>query len=225
MTPYKKYAVLGTLVDRAVCMPYSKPYVLCEGIRQTWWNNVPITADIINAADALHRILQEPTAERDWSTADFAVDPAGPWWSKTKNDFFQLSLDDQSWLLAKLVSTAARAAEAIEEKAVEEKWTWLWSQPSLAMPGDHYPQILRPDLVAGLDKDSCVLIDLKTTKDASNQFKNREGLKKPTDDFHEWSKRLKHSGFNPKRRWILSVSTGEEARDPHKWIGIRRRRF
>ena len=92
-----KYTLLGTLVDRAVCMPYAKPQVLRRGHRRRkgdddkWVTDASICEDIAEAAAFLVRSLESRSASRRWSKAELALDPAGPWWSKTRNDFLALS--------------------------------------------------------------------------------------------------------------------------------------
>lgn len=133
-----KNAVLGVLVDRAICMPYAKPQLLSDGHRTHNGDQVEsISSDTIDAAGFLRDCLSESAeASRDhhWSAAHLAVDPAGPWWSKTVHDFYGVTARDRKWVLDRLIPTVALAGEALTESAVDEQWTWLWSQPSLARP-------------------------------------------------------------------------------------------
>ena len=163
-----KFTVLGTLVDRAVSMPYAKPHVLHKGHRNEWdkvarkWQRVTsVQEDVREAADFITRILESRNANREWSKAEIAIDPAGPWWSKTRDDY--LGLDDRSmeWVLDRFGQTAGLAAKDIEAKAVDQEWTWPWSQPSFATPGRNRPSITRPELIAGLCPTQCELADLK----------------------------------------------------------------
>lgn len=213
------HAVLGTLVDRAVCMPYAKPQVLQRGHRCGWdeehhrWSKTAtIQEDVREAATFLGSSLESPSAYRDWSRAQLAVDPAGPWWSKTLDDFLALDDDSQRWVLERLESTAELAAGCLQEESVEQQWTWLWSQPSFAEPGSRRPKITRPDLVAGLDRHRCVIIDLKTTSrtDLSSVVADDQA-----QAFSTWSASLVAMGFWPVERWVLSVSTQEQR---HEWV-------
>lgn len=214
-----RYSVLGTLVDRAVCMPYAKPQVLQDGHRCDWigehrrWSRVAtIREDVRDAARFLASSLQSPKAVEDWSEAQLSVDPAGPWWSKTLYDFLALDDRTQRWVIDRLEVTANLAAECIQEESVEQQWTWLWSQPSFARPRGKRPRITRPDLVAGLDRHRCAIIDLKTTSrtDLSSVVADDQA-----QAFSTWSASLEAMGFWPVERWVLSVSTQEQR---YEWI-------
>lgn len=181
------HTIFGTLVDRAVCMPYAKPQVLRHGSRRhqdkdsrQWRTVAPISEDVAAAAKFLVTCLTEGGAKNRWSRAELALDPAGPWWAKARDDFFQLDNDDaREWILDYLEETAVFAAECIENEAVERGWDWLWSQPPLASPGKVRPSITQPDLVGGLDRKRIDVIDLKTTgkDDLRETVKSSQGIR------------------------------------------------
>lgn len=83
-----QYTVLGTLVDRAVCMPYARPQVLREGRRRrqkldgSWETMTSVQEDVALAADFIVRSLQSPAAQKRWSPAELALDAGGPWGRK-----------------------------------------------------------------------------------------------------------------------------------------------
>jgi hypothetical protein len=214
-----RYTVLGTLVDRAICMPYAKPHVLRSGHRcrwdedrREWVEQATIRADVDQAASLIVSSLESSTAQRDWSKADLALDPAGPWWSKVRDDFFDLDDDSREWVLDHLNATSDRAAERVQERAKQHNWEWLWSQPSFAVPGRDYPCITRPDLVAGLSSTRCVVLDLKTT---SKYDLSAVAGTNQEQSFGDWTKYLKAMGFDPVGQWVLAVSTVEERAE---WI-------
>lgn len=213
--------VLGTLVDRAVCMPYAKPQVLRHGFRRhrdedtgKWRSVAPISEDAAAAAEFLVTILTAPGADSRWSKAELTLDPGGPWWAKPRDDFFQLDDDARKWVLNRLEDTAVRAAECLENEAVDRGWAWLWSQPPLASPGKVRPSITQPDLIGGLDWKRCDIIDLKTTGKDDLRSAAKSGQ---TQVFGSWVASLRKMGFTPERCSVLVVSTTENRYD---WIGF-----
>lgn len=214
-----KYTVLGTLVDRAVCMPYAKPQVLRRGYRRQkdedsdhWTSVTSVREDVASAATFLVAVLKARGARGEWSRAALAVDPAGPWWSKTRTDFFSLAPGSRRWILDRLEVTADSAAMCIEEEAIERKWTWLWSQPALATPGPQRPSITRPDLIGGLDSKRCDVIDLKTTSTDDLQSVVKSGQ---SGTFDRWAEALSAMGFVPEAQVVLIVSSTE---DRWEWL-------
>ena len=205
--------VLGTLVDRAVSMPYSKPQLLRQGRRISWNpDKRSIVDDAIEAAVFLQKVLTARGVKHEWSKAVLAVDPAGPWWSKTRDDFCDaLSPDDQEWVTKRLVPTVSLAAQWIQDAARAERWTWLWSQPSFAVPGDDIPVITRPDLVAGYSATRCLVIDLKTTSGKLDE------VPWSTDRFGDWTDHLSAARFDVVGRWVLAVPTD---RTEALWIEV-----
>lgn len=208
-----RHTVLGTLVDRAVCMPYAKPQILRRGRRRyrgedgRWRSAATITEDVAEAASLLVKALSSRFADREWSKAELAVDPAGPWWSKPRDDFLSLGVDEREWVLDRVEDTAQHAATALEQAAVKRDWTWMWSQPSFAKPGKVRPNITRPDIVGGLDWRHCEVIDLKTTSqgDLGAVVKASEQARL----FASWTTSLSALRFIPVRCSVLTVSTAE----------------
>jgi hypothetical protein len=219
-----KAKVLGSLVDRAVSMPYSKPKQLKDGYRLEWDaqkrrpdKERSITEDTADAAESLRSALTDPTVGDDWSKAELCVDQAGPWWAKSRNDFCGLTPkpDAQDWVIDRLAATVERAANAIQAAAMDEQWTWLWSQPSFAVPGKNYPRITRPDLVAGLSPKRCLVIDMKTTSGELDR------VNWSIDDFNVWTGHLEAAGFEVVGRWVLAISTLQgDPQDKTKWIPV-----
>lgn len=214
-----RYTVLGTLVDRAVCMPYSKPQVLRRGYRRfkdeegSWTSVTTIREDVSDASEFLIEALASKRAGTAWSKAALAVDPAGPWWSKPLEDFLALVSSDRAWILDRLELTADLAAEAIEEEAVDRRWSWLWSQPSLATPGKLRPSITRPDLLGGMDWKRCDMVDLKTTaRDDLQAVASGQTVR-----FERWAQALTAMGFTPEERGVLVVSSVDERRE---WVEV-----
>ena len=56
----RKKAVLGTLVDRAVCMPYAKPQVLRRGRRQLEMYEDPKVRDCFVSSEMVQWGAQNP---------------------------------------------------------------------------------------------------------------------------------------------------------------------
>lgn len=211
--------ILGTLVDRAVCMPYAKPQVLRRGSRRhqdedsgQWRTVATISEDAAAAAEFLATCLTASGANRRWSRAELALDPAGPWWAKPRDDFLKLDTDARKWVLDRLEDTAVRAAGCLEDQAVDRGWAWLWSQPSFASPGKVRPSITRPDLIGGLDRKRCDVIDLKTTgrDDLRSTVKSDQA-----NAFRSWVTSLTAMGFTPVHCCVLAVSTTD---DRFEWI-------
>jgi hypothetical protein len=217
-----KAKVLGSLVDRAVSMPYSKPKRLEDGYRLEWdaekrrlYKERSIAEDTADAAEFLRSALTDPSAKDPWSKAELAVDPAGPWWAKTRDDFCGLTPkpNAQDWVIDRLAATVKRAANAIQAAAVAEQWTWLWSQPSFVLPGRNYPRITRPDLVVGLSPTRCLVVDLKTT---SGEL---DDVDRSIDDFNVWTGYLEAAEFEVVGRWVLAISTvQDDPQDKTVWI-------
>lgn len=213
-----RHTVLGTLVDRAVCMPYAKPQVLRHGHRRykdnagDWHTGASIREDTEDASAFIVHSLRSPGAHRDWSKAELALDPAGPWWSKTRDDFLGLDDEAQEWVLDHLESTADRAASCLQKEAEERGWAWLWSQPSFASPGKLRPSITRPDLIGGLDWKKCDVIDLKTTSKPELRLAVKADQEKA---FESWVDSLRAMRFTPVQCHSLVVST---AADRWEWI-------
>jgi hypothetical protein len=193
-------------------MPFAKPQVLRGGRR----GKIPLSTDVGDAAKLLTVALREPGACDEWSRAQLSVDPAGPWWAKAQQDFFGLSIPHQEWILERLAPTALHAARVIETAAIKEGWTWLWSQPSLVAPGKPRPRVTRPDLVAGIRDEKCLIIDIKTTAQEDLRkvlgWYNGRALRA---SFVTWRQTLTALGFDPAGSWVLSVSIDGRR---SKWI-------
>lgn len=202
MSKPTKFTVLGTLVDRALCMPYAKPQRLHRGWRTYWGKHQATIADEVEeAVSFLRTALTARGARKPWSKAELAVDSAGPWWSKTRDDYLNLSNEDAGWVNDRLAPTANTAARITQQAAEDECWTWLWSQPSFVSPGNSLPAITRPDLVAGLSATACLLIDIKTTSG------NLRDVAYSADNFRTWSSNLEALGFTVDESWVLAVSS------------------
>ncbi|NYI66100.1 hypothetical protein [Spelaeicoccus albus] len=195
-------------------MPYAKPQVLRRGHRRhrdaedSHWKSVAtIREDVGQAASFIAGSLKSRGARRAWSTAEVALDPAGPWWPKPRGDFFELDSESREWAMERLETTADRAAECLQDEAVDRDWGWLWSQPSFAAPGKMRPSITRPDLVGGLDRTRCDVLDLKITSQADLGPAVTE---KQTKSFLSWATSLRALGFAPMNCWVLAVSATDE---------------
>lgn len=217
-----RHSVLGTLVDRAVCMPYAKPQILRRGHRRRrdeegghWSSLATIREDIERAASFIVNSLESRAARHEWSKAELALDPAGPWWSKPRDDFFGLDDESREWVLDHLEDTSDRAAERLQDEAVDREWAWLWSQPSFAAPGKTRPSITRPDLVGGLDRTRCDILDLKTT---SQDDLGSVATTAQEKSFRSWEASLKAIGFVPLNCWVLTVSATD---DRYEWTEFR----
>lgn len=214
------HTLLGTLVDRAVSMPYTYPQLLRRGYRRYrdedghWQTGPAITEDIGAAASLLLRCLCAADADGDWSSAALILDPAGPWSTKTRDEFFRLAPADQDWILDRLETTADRAAGCLQEEADDGGWTWLWSQPTFPSPGKVRPTITRPDLVAGTDWRTCTVIDLKIT----SRDELRKAVKSEhTRQFTSWVKSLRTLRFTPVLCTALIVSS---VADRWEWVEV-----
>ena len=210
-----RHSVLGTLVDRSICMPYAKPQVIRRGHRRlrdeengAWTTVASIREDVAAAAGFLHTSFEATDGTQEWSAAELAADPAGPWWSKPRDDFFALDSHDRDWVLDRLEETAHRAAACLEDEAVDRGWSWIWSQPSFAQPGKVRPTITRPDIVAGLDWKHCDLIDLKTSSQDELSRAVKPAQKKA---FASWTASMRALRFCPERCLALVVSTETDA--------------
>lgn len=202
-----KEMILGTLVDRAVSMPYAKPMDVSNWRKQNCASEVKLAAKLLKTA------LKEVGAEENWSTADLVIDPGGPWWSDTLRDFFNLSKSDMDWVLQRLIRVSSRASMAID-KAWEEdldlgsRWKWIWSQsPLIVRPGKYgsIPRISKPDFIVGVGGKRCELIDLKVTSRKLNEIDLDyfSGVLR----FQEWQKVMESVGFRVDSKWILAVSS------------------
>lgn len=206
------------MVDRAVCMPFAKPQVLRRGHRRRkdddgpWQTVASIREDVADGASFIVRALDSSSVDRRWSKAELALDPAGPWWSKTRDDYLELDEASQDWVLERIEGTADRAAAALQDRAEQRDWCWLWSQPSFGSPGKLRPTIIRPDLVAGLDWKRCEVIDLKTTGREELRSAASVSLKK---SFASWAAALRQLRFDPESSLVLIVSTEH---DRWSWI-------
>lgn len=216
-----QYTVLGTLVDRAVCMPYARPQVLREGRRRrqkldgSWETMASVQEDVALAADFIVRSLKSPGAQERWSPAELALDAGGPWWAKTRDVFFHLQEAEQEWVLDRLPPTAATAASAVESGSIMNDWSWLWSQPTLATPGKLRPRFRIPDLIGGVNWKECDVIDLKTTI----QTDLRAAGKKMGErgQFEKWKEILSAMRFEPRNSSVLIVSSLE---DDYEWVAF-----
>lgn len=203
-----RFSVLGLLVDRAVSMPYAKPQRLDAGWRVSYNNwQATIQQDVDEAAAFLKRALTAKNAEYQWSKAELAVDPAGPWWSRTRDDYFALTNKDRDWIMERLAPTSRSAAASMLRYAETERWDWLWSQPSFVKPGGVRPAITRPDLIAGFGPSRCIIVDVKTTShDVGN-------VKYSRNSFQTWTHNLDALGFDVTGTWVLAVSSeGDDTR-------------
>ena len=99
---------------------------------------------------------------------------------------------------------AAKASELIQ----------AFAQPSFVQPGGNRPKINRPDLVAGLSADRCLLIDIKTTSGSLSAVDYGPA------SFDLWAKNLTSLGFTVAGSWVLAVSSVQPAT---KWIEVSKR--
>lgn len=210
--------ILGTLVDRAVSMPFSRPQVLRAGHRRlhvngTWVTGTSICDDVRVAADGLSTALRSYDGGSVWPTAQFAVDANGPWGSALYEQFFDMAERDRRWVLDRLADTAETAAVYLKMRAVDDGWSWLWSQPTFAQPGKLRPSLTRPDLVAGLDWKRCIIIDIKST----GKTCLRDAIDATTQQrtFDDWAERLRLLRFCPLEGQVLAVSTEQ---DLYEWF-------
>ena len=201
--------VLGSLVDRAVSMPFTLPQVLRKGHRRMliegkWTTCASIAEDVGTAARLLKESLMTLAASSASRTSAL-VDPAAPWRATNGVGFHELLNGEQDAIVDKLVPTALKIATHLERKAVDEKWAWLWSQPTLFKPGSMLPATTRPDLVAGLDWKRCLIVDLKTTK--QREFNSALRHKAQLEVFTTWAEHLRQLRFNPISAEVLVAST------------------
>jgi hypothetical protein len=212
-----KYKQIGTLVDRVVSMPYAKPQSLQRGCRviKDETPGMPIPNDIADSADFVVSTLSADRgrATADWSPAQLAIDPAGPWWSGPVDDFYKLTPKDRQWILDRIQASAGAVADQLFESAKIERWRWLWSQPSLAKPGTvRRPKITRPDLVIGLSDKECMLVDLKVTTRKLSQVEYSENV------FDTWTAAMRGMGFIVNERWVLAADANGENKP--LWIQV-----
>lgn len=204
--------MLGTLTDRSLTMPFVKLQVIKGGriARYDGCNYVPeesLTKATDDAATFLVKCLSPQSGfEELWSPARLAVDQAGEWWSKSVDDFMCLSENDRDKVRQGIRPCAAAAAHELETTANRNSWIWLLAQPSLVTPRlvkfanqkRFYPALTRPDLVAGLSPERCLLIDLKTT--------SRELHELYRSDFKPWIRAFEQGmGFKVDQCWYLVV--------------------
>ena len=215
-----KHTVLGSLVDRAICMPFAKPQRLGQGYRLCWdvashqWFQVAtLEEDAEHGARFLHASVMSDNAEEEWSPARLSVDPAGPWWAATVDEFRSLDVRERGWVLRRLIPTVKTAGCDLTQTALSERWQWLWSQPSFVQPGDKRPQISRPDLVAGLSAHRCLVVDIKTTSGSLSAVDYNPA------SFDLWAKNLTSLGFTVVGSWVFAVSSVEPVSE---WIDVSR---
>jgi hypothetical protein len=179
-----------------------------------WLQAATLQEDAEHAARFLHASVMSDTAQEEWSPARLSVDPAGPWWSATVDEFRSLdAARERDWVLGRLIPTVKTAGCDLTRAARSEKWRWLWSQPSFVQPGDERPQISRPDLVAGLSAHRCLVVDIKTTSGSLSAVDYH-----PTS-FDLWANNLTSLGFTVVGSWVLAVSSVEPASE---WVYVSR---
>lgn len=216
---FNQYTVLGSLVDRAICMPYARPQVLQNGRRRrqksdgSWETLASIQEDVANATYFISRALHSSDAQNSGSAAACLLDPGGPWWTTTRDAFFYLGEAERKWVIGRLLATTETAALGLERKAISENWTWLWSQPPLVSPGQLRPKFTYPDLIGGLGRKKCDIIDLKTTK--QKDLISAVPLREQDRKFDKWRRALASMSFEPRYCWALSVSSVESE---YKWV-------
>jgi hypothetical protein len=204
--------LLGTFVDRAVCMPFSKVQSLRHGSLP---GGAPIDESITEACNSLGGFLSAPDAGDEWSSAQLIVDSGGPWWSKARDDF--LGLDetgdegrgqDAMWVLDHLPGAAGAAARLLDEAARDERWTWMLSQPTFLAPGEKRrdpPRITRPDLLVGIEGNRCIIIDLKVTTKSIEFPYSGERKGKLDRAMARFTTQLEDLGFEVDSCWLLVV--------------------
>lgn len=231
-----KFIVLGSLVDRAVSMPFTKPTILNSSgktIRGKLKEETRISSEINESAGLIHNVLEflheeskhvgSPCKEDRCDEARYLVDPAGYWWSALLDDFLSLEicLDsrpacskqkpcDRHWVLDRLKPTTKTAAREIEKEAAHQEWTWLWSQPSLVKTVAGLPKITRPDLIAGISGSGCIVFDLKTTKNIDEYYESKEKYEDQKETFSDWRKLLKGQALVSNQSCALVVSSVNE---------------
>jgi len=169
-------AVLGTLVHRAVTMPFAKPQHLRDG--RFGKRRIKVGDAIEHAADLLvtaltrpderefraidqviadsvndplvaRRLRRELTPYGGGSLASAIIDGGGKWWSGPLSEMEKLTDDDEEAVLGMLPEAAARVGTVVENAAVENGWNLLWSEvPIVTNAAGTYLTIRRPDLLA-----------------------------------------------------------------------------
>lgn len=175
-----QYAILGSLVHRAVLMPMDKQLLVKRRGRAVTFATSPAAASFSLksrtkfTAEKLHDLLterhQELLAERDsvpnyWDLDSAIIDSSGPTWSGLLDDFLALSARERAYVLSNLVHASVRAAEAIETFAFQERWRSVQSEVQFMTEIGTNGKIseVRVDLVAITRDGNVDVVDLKTT--------------------------------------------------------------
>lgn len=184
MTAFRE-SILGTLVHRAVFMPFAKPKELRRprsggpliidphwdnGVRD--WSGEPVS-DAIAAAvalleDAIGESIDGYREETVWrAKLELSADAGGAWWSGPARDFRDLEPSDRDWVSRRLGPAAAKVAEWLSRTADEEDWKWIWSEVPLWIWSMPRPMVTRVDLLVGAGEGGArgYAFDLKVTKD------------------------------------------------------------
>lgn len=176
-------SVLGTLVHRAVFMPFAKPKELrrlksggslnidpCQDRVTGDWSGEPIP-DAVAAAvalleDAIGESLDGYGERTTWrAKLELVADAGGAWWSGPATDFRDLERSDRDWVSRRLKPAAAKVAEWLSQTAAEEDWKWIWSEVPLWSWASPRPTVTRVDLLVGAGEAGALgyAFDLKVT--------------------------------------------------------------
>lgn len=168
-------SVLGTLVHRAVFMPFAKPQALTRSKESIVFRNgesesisdaICASANLIGIA--CRESLDSYNENQRWrALLELIVDAGGPWWSLSATQYRGLEEKDREWILTRLGKIALRVGEWMEKTARDEDWKWIWSEVPLWSWTVSTPETTRIDLLvgAGIRGARGYAFDLKVTKE------------------------------------------------------------
>lgn len=228
--------LLGTLVHRAVAMPFQKPQKLSFERNWAQRKNKEVVVRLEGPNESLReavkaslKILLTDLKEvdrdmykgrfrqiEDYSLVD-VIDAGGSWWSRAAQDFAELDDDEREWVLKRLERCVLDVAKWMEREAWENNWKWIQSE----MEGTIWPDSdevetsgysrSRVDLVVGYQSSSTGRIaeafDIKVTDEKYFPISKVKEAK-AENSLKIADKVLAQRGYNARRSRLLFVDSG-----------------
>lgn len=202
--------MLGTFAHRAVLMAFQKPWTAGQVL------NIGIVNQAVENAELICDAASVGNPAAPWSRLRAVIDPGGPNWARSADDFVALTAEDRAWVLAHLPAATRMCAEVIAADDKQQRYALLRSEVRMN-PIDSTDRSVIADLVAITADGRLVIVDLKFTNGTLpvNATRHADYVKQVRGQV-----RLARLGMQPRGRvegWLLYLSYAE---GDHVWSRV-----